>query len=133
MHVNGFNQLFKGGEAAIRSNVAHSIHENVGRVQQGGISLIMFGTLVEQLTSDESGKDKSGLGRRAIMTLQGTDVHTRIICAYNPCGNNKLNSGTTYQHQRRYLLSAKDNLTCLWEHFQEDLVKQLSKWRSKGD
>jgi hypothetical protein len=29
---NGFNRLFKGGEAVVQSIVAHNIHENIGRV-----------------------------------------------------------------------------------------------------
>jgi hypothetical protein len=33
-NVNGFNQLFKGGEAPIQSIAAHIMHENVGRIQQ---------------------------------------------------------------------------------------------------
>jgi hypothetical protein len=36
---NGFNQLFKGGEAAVQSIVAHNVHKNVGKVQQGGDTL----------------------------------------------------------------------------------------------
>ena len=42
-NINGFNQLFKGGEAAIQSIAAHNVHENVGKVQQGGTGLILFG------------------------------------------------------------------------------------------
>ena len=34
-NTNGFNQLFKGGEAAVQSVVAHNVHENFGRVQEG--------------------------------------------------------------------------------------------------
>ena len=33
---NGFNHLFQGGEEEIISVVAHNVHENVGRVQEGG-------------------------------------------------------------------------------------------------
>jgi hypothetical protein len=42
-NVNGFNQLFKGGEAAIHSIVTHNVHKNVGKFQQGGTSMILFG------------------------------------------------------------------------------------------
>jgi len=35
-NCNGFNQLFKGGEAAVRSVVAHNVHENIGRTQREG-------------------------------------------------------------------------------------------------
>ncbi len=31
-NVNGFNQLFKGGEAAIQSVVAHNVHKNIEKV-----------------------------------------------------------------------------------------------------
>ena len=37
-NINGFNQLFKGGEAAIQAVVAYNTHENIGRVQEGGMS-----------------------------------------------------------------------------------------------
>jgi hypothetical protein len=41
-NVNGFNQLFKGGEAPIQSLAAHNVHENVEGIQQGGTSLLLF-------------------------------------------------------------------------------------------
>jgi hypothetical protein len=84
-NCNGFNQLFKGGEAAVQSVVAHNVHENIGRTQQGGKSLLFFGHLTEQLDHNESGKDDTGLGRWSVMTLKGDGVHTRIMCGYNPC------------------------------------------------
>jgi hypothetical protein len=33
-NVNGFSQLYKGGEAAIQSIAAHNVHENIGLTQQ---------------------------------------------------------------------------------------------------
>jgi hypothetical protein len=98
---NGFNQLFKGGEATVKSIIAHNAHENIGRIQQGGTSLLMFGSLTEQL--NKSGKDDSGLGRWAVMMLQGDGFRTRIFCAYNPCGNVRLSSGTTTRSTRDIL------------------------------
>ena len=83
-NVNGFNQLFRGGEAAIHSIVAHNVHENVRKIQQGGTSLILFGHLMQQFDGNESGKDPSGLGRWTVMTLQGDGCRTRIVCGYNP-------------------------------------------------
>jgi hypothetical protein len=59
-NVNGFNQLFKGGEAAIQSVLAHNVHENFGRIQDGGTSLIMFGPLTEHLRQNGQTKDKTG-------------------------------------------------------------------------
>jgi hypothetical protein len=39
-NINGFNQSFKGGKAAIQSAVAYNTHENIGRMQEGGTSLL---------------------------------------------------------------------------------------------
>jgi hypothetical protein len=132
-NCNRFNQLFKGGEAEVRSIVAYNMHENTGRVQQGGTSLLLFGHLTKQLDQNKSGKDKMGLGRWSVMTLQGIGVRTRIICGYNPCGNAKLNSGTTYQQHRRYFVTMKKDITCPRKPFHNDLMKQLNKWRREGD
>ena len=45
---NGFTQMFKGGEAEVRSVSAHNVHENVGRAQEGGTGLLCYGPLIEQ-------------------------------------------------------------------------------------
>ena len=62
-NYNGFNQLFRGGEADIRSVVAHNVHKKLGRIQEGGTSMLMFGSLIQQFDVDHSGKDDTGLGR----------------------------------------------------------------------
>jgi hypothetical protein len=111
-NCNGFNQLFKGGEAVVQSVIVHNVHENFGKVQQGGTSLIMFGPLTDQLDFNETGKDDTGLGRWSVMTVQGDGARTRIVCGYNPCGNNKLNSGTTYQQCMRYFVTKQKDLSC---------------------
>ncbi len=67
------------------------------------------------------------------MTLQGDGVQTHIICGYNPCGNNKLNSGTSYQQQRRFFATTRRDLICPRKHFHDNLLEQLSKWREEGD
>jgi hypothetical protein len=61
-NINGFNQLFKGGEAAVQSVVTHNIHKNIGCMQEGGTSLLLFVALAEQLAHDQSRMDKTGLG-----------------------------------------------------------------------
>jgi hypothetical protein len=61
-NVNGFNQLFKGGEVALQSVVAHNVHKNIGRVQERGTSLLLFGSLTGQLNHDQTGKDETCLG-----------------------------------------------------------------------
>ncbi len=113
--------------------VAHNIHENIGRTQQGGANLLLFGHLTEQLDHNESEKDVSGLGRWSVMTLQGDRVRTKVVCGYNPCSSGKLNSGTTYQQQRRYFITWEKDLTCPRKCFHDDLMRQLNKWRQEGD
>ncbi len=99
-----FNQLFWGGEAEIRSVVAHNVHvEKKHRVQEGGTSMLMFGKLIDHFNSSQSGREESGLGQWVVMTLKG-ETTTRIICGYNPCGNNRPNSGTVYHQQQQYLI-----------------------------
>jgi hypothetical protein len=88
-NVNSFNQLFKGEKTSIQSVVAHDTHKNIGCMQKGGTSLLLFGALTEQLVHDEPGKDKTGLGCWLVMTLKGDGVQTRVVCGYNPCYNKK--------------------------------------------
>ena len=49
----------------VRSVVAHNVHEadNIGRVQEGGTGLLMFGPITEYLDMPASEKDRLGLGR----------------------------------------------------------------------
>ena len=133
-NIVGFNQLFWGGEAEVRSVVAHNVHadEIKGRTQEGGTSLLAFGGVIDYLDMGQLGKDESGLGRWVVMTFGG-DVRTRVVCGYNPCGNDRTNSGTVYQQHRRYWITKRRSLVCPRVKFREDLVKQLQKWRSDGD
>ncbi len=61
--------------------MAHNVHENIGRLQQGGTSLLLFGHLTKQLDKNENGKDKMGLEGWSVMTLHGDGVRTRIYAA----------------------------------------------------
>ncbi len=76
LNINGFNQLFRGGEAAIQSVVTHNVHKNIGRVQEGGTSLIMYGPLMDHLLHEGPTRDDTGLGRWSVMTLVGDGVQT---------------------------------------------------------
>ena len=62
--------------------VTHNIHEEegIGRTQEGGTGLVVFGSLTEYLDMPGSEKDASGLGR---WTPDGMQTH--IVCGYNPC------------------------------------------------
>ena len=126
--------MFKGGEAEVRSVAAHNVHENVGRAQEGGTGLLCFGPLIEQYDYEQSGKDDTGLGRWVVMVFQGADgLVTRVVCSYNPCYNNKKQSRTSYQQQRRYFITKEKDTTCPRKRFRDDLVKQLEKWRADGN
>lgn len=126
----GFSGLLGGGETDVCSVVAHNGHKNVGRIQEGGTSLLTFGPLAENLDGGEDMKDESGLGRWSVMTTKGGDrTVTRIICGYNPCGNNKPNSNTVYQQHRQYFITQKQSLVCPKVQFWVDLVAALIKRR----
>ena len=36
MSIGCFRQMFNGGETELRAVAAHNVHENVGRIQEGG-------------------------------------------------------------------------------------------------
>jgi len=46
---NGWSKLFRWGDEDVRSVVAHNVHENISPVQEGGVGLIAFGPLIENL------------------------------------------------------------------------------------
>ena len=133
---NGWNQLFRGGEADVRSVISHNVHEadRVGRAQEGGTGLLMFGSLTEYLDMPSSEKDRSGLGRWTTMLLKGSSgVQTRIICGYNPCKSNRQDNSTSYSQQRRRQILQGDHITCPRVKFREDLGMLLQEWRAGGD
>jgi len=131
---HGLSELFNGGETDIRTVAADNVYENVSKVQQGGTGLLLYGPLIQQLQFDQSGAEDSGMGRWVVMTLQGEDgFRTRVVSAYNPCYNNKKDSGTSYQQQRRALITKFKDNTCPRKRFREDLVDQLTRWREQGD
>ncbi len=84
-NVNGMSQMFNGGEAEIRSVTGHNVHENVGRRQQGGTSLILYGSMIDYYDFKGSGKVDTGLGRWVHMVFRGSyGIVTRVVCGYNP-------------------------------------------------
>ena len=90
--------MFRGGEAEIRSVTGHNVHENIGRTQEGGTSMLLYGPLIEQYDFEQSGKEDTGLGRWVVMVFRCSDgITTRIVTGYNPCYNKKLVSCTSYK------------------------------------
>jgi len=133
---NGFSQLFKGGEAEVRSVSAHNSHEGrlVGRYQEGGTAALVFGQLVEQYDFESSGKDPSGLGSWVVLVFRGSNgIVTKVVCGYCPCKSRQKATRSSYQQARRYYIKKEKDLTCPRLRFQRDLVAQLKKWRAEGD
>jgi hypothetical protein len=98
---NGFSQLFRGGEADIRSVAAHNRHEgkDVGRVQEGGTVMLLYGPLIEQYNMENSGRDETGLGRWVFMAFIGEGgIATRIMSCYNPCYITRIKSQELHIH-----------------------------------
>ena len=132
---NGFSQMFNGGEADIRSVAAHNVYESkdVGKIQEGGTDLILYGELIECYDKEGSGKDELPIGRWVYMKLKGSDgVETIILSGYCPCYSKRPDTGTSYQQHRRYYMSEQDDETCPRIRFKEDLIKQLKKWKEQG-
>ena len=134
---NGFSQLFRGGEADIRSVAAHNTHEAkvAGRIQEGGVAALLFGPLIAQYDIESSGKDELGLGRWVMLVFKGeNDITTRVIVAYNSCYNkNKNATRCSYQQQRRYFITKEKDTTCPRTRFKTDLFAKLDEWRENGD
>ena len=134
-NVNGFSQLFRGGEAVIQSVVSHNINENISRVQEGGTCMMAIGPITDYIAhaDRQEGNDATGLGRWSVITLQGNGFKTRMVCGYNPCYNNNPSSSTSYQQHRRFFINKRKDLTCPRKKFRDDLIAQLKVWREEGD
>ena len=131
---NGFRQMFQGGEAEVRTQTAHNVHENVAQTQEGGCGMILFGPLIDQYDFEHSGKDETGMGRWTVMTFRGSEgVTTRVVCGYMPNYVKKKQSNSSYQQQRRHLLQKHNDCTCPRTRMCKDLVAQLQQWRDEGD
>lgn len=133
---NGFSQMFKGGEAEIRSVAAHNCHEgkDVGKVQEGGTAMLLYGDTIEQYDFEASGKDDTGLGRWVSMVFRGENgLVTRVVTCYNPCYNTNKGSRTSYQQHRRYFVTKEKDDTCPRRRFLMDLKKQLEAWMEAGE
>ena len=77
----------------------HNAHEvnkkDVGEIQEGDIAMLAIGPITAQFNREESGPDELGLGCWTSMQFVGSDqVVTRVFCGYNPCRNNRPDSGT---------------------------------------
>ncbi len=130
---NELKQMFQH-ELAFMAVSAHNVHEVkvAGRVQEGGTGTICFGESIGYIR--KTGRDDKGLGRGSWILFGGTNGHNmQIITACNPCKNKNVHLGTTYQHQQRYFIMKKKDLTCPLVLFCKHLVKQIKQWGAGGD
>ena len=79
-NVNGMGQMFNGGEAEIRTQTGHNVHEDVGRTQQGGTSLLLFGSLIDQYDFEHQRSSNvqfrtSMYGNRSLMSHRLTSTY----------------------------------------------------------
>ncbi len=119
-------------EVDCQAVVANNVHQNIGRVQEGGTGMVAFGKSTGYIT--KTGKDPHGLGQWCWTLYGGSDGHnTRVVVAYNACRNKKKDLRTTYQQQRQNFITKKDDLTCPSKLFQQHLIQQLKQWQCKGD
>jgi len=130
---NDLKQMFQW-ELACTAIAAHNVHEgkHARRVQEGDTGSICFGDATEYV--EKVGRNDKGLGQWCWILLGGADGHNRrIITAYNPCKNKNINSGTTYQQQRRYFIMKRKDLTCPLILFRKHLIKLIRQWRTDRD
>jgi hypothetical protein len=128
---NNFKQMFQR-KVDCRAVAANNVHQNVGRVQEGGTGMVAFGKSTGCIT--KTGKDAYGLGQWCWTLYGGSEGHnTSVVVAYNACKNSKRDSWTTYQQQQQFFITKKNNLTCPNKLFHQHLIQQLKKWHSKGD
>ena len=120
--------MLRGGEAEIQSIAAHNVHENVGRVQEGVMSMLIYVPLVDKYDVKHSGKDDTGIGIWAIMVFKGPEgIKNRINCGYNFCYNKKMDSRSIYRKQHRYLVLKEKDQTCPRKRLYDDLIRQFER------
>ena len=96
--------------------------------------MLLYGPLVYQYDFKHPGKYDTGLGRWVVMVFQVSEgIKTRIVYGYNPCYKKKMDSRTSYQHQRRYLVLKDKDQNFPRKCLHDDLIRQLQDWREEGD
>ena len=122
---NNFKQMFQR-KVDCQAVAANNVHQNIGRVLQGGTGMVAFGESTGYIT--KTGKDPYGLGQWCWTLYSGSEGHnTRVVVSYNACRNKKKDSRTTYQQQRQYFITNKNDLTCPNKLFCQHLVQQLKQ------
>eukprot|EP00956_Cyclotella_meneghiniana_P010074 scaffold13929_cov79-Cyclotella_meneghiniana.AAC.4 len=104
------------------------------RSMEGGTGMVAFGEMASLMNSNQSGTDESGLARWTVMEFRGGDGHkTKVLCGYVPCKNSRVDSGTSYQQQRRYFIHKEKKDEEPRTRLLQDLKALLDKWKEDGD
>jgi hypothetical protein len=126
--------MFNGEKTELRVIVSHNRNEDVGKFQEGGTAMMVYGNLIQQFDPEASGQDDLGLGRWTYMLFHGTNnTVTRVICMYSLCANKKKDSRTVYQQHCQHLINKLGDDTCPWSQFWEDLLRQMRQWCWAGE
>ena len=68
--------------------------------------MMFYGALIDQYNFEASRKDDKGLGHWVHMMLRGEDgVNKSIVCGYKPYKSRKKATRSSYQQDRRYLIT----------------------------
>ncbi len=133
LNKNDFKQMFQW-ETACTAIATHNTHEgqHAGQVQEGRTGAVCFGDATGYIK--KVGKDEEGLNHWCWILFGELDGHnTRLITAYNPCKKKNVNSGTSYQQQRRYFNMKNKDLTCPLTLFRQHFTTAIRKWRAAGE
>ena len=131
-----FAELFGTGEDK-QSVAAHNRHWKTVKSQYGGAAMTAVGTVSGYV--DDRGSDK--LGRWSWMYFRSGDTKVRILTAYRPKKPSQIRrrgvdvgaGGTVWEQQVRYYRSKDcDDLNPI-SHYDRDLMRLLTDWRSSGD
>eukprot|EP00956_Cyclotella_meneghiniana_P027275 scaffold60862_cov41-Cyclotella_meneghiniana.AAC.5 len=134
----GLNQLFFGGETMVRGIWGSNRHEIETKYldkksMEEGTWMVAFGEMASLMSVEGSGTDESGLARWTSMEFRGEEgCITKVLCGYVPCKNNRQDSGTSYQQQRRYFISKEKKDDEPRTRFLADMTKVLTKWKEDG-
>ncbi len=103
-------------------------------MQEGGTLMLAIDEITQFHLASNSNHDPTSLGKWVSMPFAGKNGRTtRVVTAYNPCRNNRLDTGTTYQQHWRYFVKHRQDTTCPRTRFWEDLIQQLKTWRDSGE
>jgi hypothetical protein len=126
--------MFNGGKTELQAIASHNRNEDMGKFQEGGTAMMVYGNLIQQFDPEGSGQDNLGLGRWTYMKFSGNDnIIAQVICKYSPCANKQKDLGTVYQQHRQHLINKLNEDTCPRLRFGEDLLRKMKQWRRKGE